>query len=273
MRDKDLVKTFFIDTFVASLPIVLYYTMPSTSKTLEICVTTLADVRNAIDGGADRLELCSALATGGVTPSAGMISCAIGMARGAIPVNVLIRPREGDFVYSEHEMRVMLHDIMLCAKLGASGVVIGALTPDGHLDAHALRRMAAQARDAGLTVTLSRAIDRTPDPVEAVAAAIDCGCHRILTSGGLPTALEGAGTLTRMHRAACGRLLIMAGSGISEHNLTNLLATAEIDEVHGSFRGPELFGHDANALPGLDALMRHTSEQCVAEAKRILHQF
>lgn len=245
--------------------------MTASPITLEICVTTLADVRAAIDGGADRLELCSALATGGVTPSAGMIRAAVGMAGGAIPVNVLVRPREGDFVYTTHEMRVMLDDIALCADLGANGVVIGALLPDGSLDTAAIARMAAHARDAGLTVTLSRAVDLTPDPVEAVAAAVDCGCHRILTSGGRPTASEGADTLTRMHRAADGRLLIMAGSGINERNLRSLLSTARIDEVHGSFRGAELYGHASTPLPGLEGLMRRTSAGCVAEAKRIIH--
>ncbi len=240
---------------------------------LEVCVTTIADVRNALAGGADRLELCSALATGGVTPSQGLIGQTVGIVDRSIPVNVLIRPREGDFVYSPDEVAAMASDITACARMGVSGVVIGALAPDGSLDCSNLSLLASLACDLGLTVTLSRAIDCTPDPVAAVPQAIDCGCHRILTSGGKATAIEGAEVLTRMRHAAAGRLMIMAGSGINDSNLTRLLSAADIDEVHGSFRGARAFGHDSNPLPGLDSHMRHTSAQCVAKAKQIIQTY
>lgn len=238
--------------------------------TLEICVSTLDDARAALAGGADRLELCAALATGGVTPSAGLIEQTISLVSGRIPVNVLIRPREGDFVYSEDEVQAMLCDIDACANLGASGVVIGALTPDARLDTHILTRLADQAHARGLSVTLSRAIDLTSDPVAAVGQAVAINCDRILTSGGEATALDGARTLSLMHRAAAGRTLIMAASGINESNLPRLLAAAQIDEVHGSFRGISPLGYETKALPGLEGPMRHTSAQCVAKAKTII---
>ncbi len=197
---------------------------------LEICTGDPVGVMAAVEGGADRVELCSGLAEGGLTPSAATIR----FASRRIPTNVLIRPRSGDFIYSEEEVGVMCDDIAFARSLGAQGIVIGALLPDGRLDSEACGRMLSFA--PGADTTLHRAFDLTPDPYEALETAIRLGFRRILTSGQAPTALEGARLIRELHRRADGRILIMAGAGVTPKNAAEILDLSEADEIHASAR-------------------------------------
>lgn len=197
---------------------------------LEICAADIASVRAAAAAGADRVELCSALTEGGVTPSAGFIAEARKSRN--LGLMVLIRPRGGDFVYSPEEVDCMVADIATCALLGADGVVIGALTPDGDIDMKACRRMVEAAR--GMSITFHRAFDMVRDPHSALEQIIELGCHRVLTSGQAPSAPLGASLLHELHSRAAGRIRIMAGAGVKSSNLAALLAEAQPDEVHAS---------------------------------------
>lgn len=198
---------------------------------LEICAADMESVRAAAAAGAHRIELCSALAEGGVTPSAGFIAEARKIC-GDMALMVLIRPRGGDFVYSREELECMLGDIELCVRLGADGVVIGALTPEGDIDKEACRRMVSAA--GGMSVTFHRAFDMARDPVQALEDVIALGCDRILTSGQAPSAQEGASMLRQLREQAAGRVWIMAGAGVKSSNLVELLRDANPDEVHAS---------------------------------------
>lgn len=197
---------------------------------LEICTGDPQGVKAAVEGGADRVELCSALAEGGLTPSVAMIQYSAHQ----IPTNVLIRPRAGDFVYSEEELEVMENDICMAVGAGANGIVVGALTPDGEIDMNACRRLLKNAR--GLDNTFHRAFDLTANPFHALEDIISLGFKRILTSGQAPTASEGAEMIKKLKEQAAGRILIMAGAGVTPENASNLLATSGADEIHASAR-------------------------------------
>lgn len=208
---------------------------------LEVCVDDIAGLDAAQQGGADRIELCSSLGCGGLTPSAGLMAEA---ARHSLPVIALIRPRSGGFVYSEAEARVMLHDIARAAELGLAGVAIGALTPARQLDLPLLERLIRAAADGQLQLTLHRAFDLVRDPGAALEAAIALGFQRVLTSGGAPTATAGTAQLAALVRQSQGRIRILAGSGIRPGNVTALLAATGVHEVHASCRAP---AHEAQA--------------------------
>ncbi len=197
----------------------------------EVCVDSIEGVIAAREGGAQRVELCAGLVEGGVTPSLGMVrlTCAQG-----IPVHVLVRPRGGDFVYSDFEMEVMRQDIAAARSAGAHGVVLGALLPDGSLDAARIRELAGLARP--LRVTFHRAFDLCRDPEQALDTLIDLGIERLLTSGQSATALQGAACIASLVRRAAGRIAVMAGGGISAANLLQLLDTTGVGEVHFSAR-------------------------------------
>ena len=153
---------------------------------LEVCCADLQSVQAAVEGGAYRIELCQALEIDGLTPSEVMMELAIDM---KIPVQVLIRPREGNFVYNEDEVQSMLKDIRLAKRLGANGVVIGALRPNGSIDEETVHRLVDEAE--GLSITFHRAFDVCAKPLEALERIISFGCHRLLTSGQAPTAEQG----------------------------------------------------------------------------------
>ncbi|MDT9001744.1 copper homeostasis protein CutC [Paucibacter sp. APW11] len=198
---------------------------------LEVCVDDVAGLQAAVEGGADRIELCSCLDLGGLTPSAGLMAEA---ARLALPVIALIRPRSGDFVYTAAEERVMRRDIELAAEAGLAGVAIGALGADGGLDLPMLERL---ARHAGhLALTLHRAFDLVPEPGVALEAAIALGFQRVLSSGGAPTAPAGAAQLATLVRQSRGRVQILAGSGIRADNVGALMAATGVTELHASCR-------------------------------------
>lgn len=207
-------------------------TPPTRTTLLEICIDDLAGLDAAVEGGADRVELCSALALGGLTPSLGLMELA---ATFDIPCNAMIRPRAGDFVYSDEEIDIMLSDIAAARQAGLAGVVLGASLPDGRLDRMVLQTL-AKAAD-GLDLTLHRAFDLVPDIAEAVEIAVKLGFSRILTSGGAKTAFEGMDGLKQAVAAADGRISIMPGSGVSAANATEFLALG-ITELHASCSAP-----------------------------------
>lgn len=203
----------------------------------EICSGSLLSALNAQAAGAHRVELCSALSLGGITPSYGFVEQA--RKRLKIDINVLIRPRPGDFLYESEEVAVMIADIQACARMGVNGVVIGALDPYGNVDMDSCRAMVAVARHLGLSVTFHRAIDRTRDILVALEDVISLGVDRVLTSGGKSTAQEGLETLARMNEIASGRVLIMPGSGVNAGNIREILCGCGACEVH--FSGSETF--------------------------------
>ena len=200
-------------------------------KCLEVCCGDLQSVRAAKEGGAHRIELCRALEVDGLTPSAEMMESAIGL---GIPVQVLIRPREGDFIYNEDEVGTMLHDIRQAKKLGANGVVIGALRPDGSIDEETIRRLVGEAE--GVSITFHRAFDVCTKPLEALEKIISLGCHRLLTSGQAPTAEQGIPLLKKLVEQSAGRLIIMPGAGVNVNNALKILSETGAHEIHGSLR-------------------------------------
>jgi copper homeostasis protein len=195
---------------------------------LEVCVDTAAGLAEAVAGGADRIELCAALALGGLTPSAGLMAVA---ASCPVPVMVMIRPRAGDFVWTETEVGMMEAEIAAARAAGLAGVVLGASLADGRLDVAMLRRLVVAA--AGLDLTLHRAIDLTPDMGGALEQAVGLGFRRVLTSGGEKTAEAGASRIAAMVKQAAGRISIMPGSGVNPVN-ARMLMELGIAELHAS---------------------------------------
>lgn len=199
---------------------------------LEICAGDIRSVRAAAMGGAARVELCSALSEGGLTPSYGLIKEAL-KERG-MKVNVLIRPRAGDFVYNKEELAVMKADILMARQLGANGVVFGCLTPQGKVDMTACRSLMDAAE--GMSTTFHRAFDLVADPFEALENVITLGFDRILTSGLRSTALSGAKTLKALIDKADGRIVIMPGAGINRENCAEIMRLTGAHELHASAR-------------------------------------
>ncbi len=199
---------------------------------LEICIDSVASAQAAADGGADRVELCANLPEGGTTPSAGMIR----MVRSVFPgdLMVIIRPRGYDFLYSEAEMEVMLHDIESARGLGADGVVIGCLTADARVDTVRCKRLMAAA--GPMDITFHRAFDMTRDLGEALETIIGLGIKRILTSGGQADAVKGIPQLAALVAHASGRASIMPGGGVTEKNVGEIVRATGVREVHLSAR-------------------------------------
>jgi len=195
---------------------------------VEACVDSVASAVAAERGGARRLELCAALSDGGTTPSAGMIAAC--RAAASIPLFVMIRPRGGGFVYTDAESDTMRRDIVSARELGADGVVIGALRPDGSVDLPLVRSLVAAAR--GIPVTFHRALDFTPDLERWLESLVDAGVQRVLSSGGAPTAAKGAALLAKLVRQAGSRLVVMAGGGVREDNVRSLVSLTGVREVH-----------------------------------------
>ena len=195
---------------------------------VEACVDSVEGAIAAQAGGAGRVELCDNLLEGGTTPSAGTI--AVARERLTIPLFVLVRPRGGDFLYSEAELNVMRRDIELARSLGADGVVIGALTADGDVDVPRTRELAALARP--MRVTFHRAFDLTRDPAASLDAVAAAGADRVLTSGAAPTALEGLATIAALVRQAAGRFTILAGGGITDESAPRVVRDTGVREVH-----------------------------------------
>ncbi len=202
--------------------------MPQNSSfSLEVCVESAAGLLTC-EGRADRIELCSALALGGLTPGPGLIRQA---QSSTVPVHVLIRPRPGNFTYDHHDLTAAIKDICFVRQCGLAGVVIGAAR-GGRLDLPAIRNM-IDAAD-GLHVTLHRVVDILPDPLLIIDQAFALGVGRILTSGGAEHALDGIARLSDMQRTAAGQVEIMAGSGITAMNVAQIARSTGITSFHAS---------------------------------------
>lgn len=197
---------------------------------LEIAANSLASALAAQEGGASRVELCTALELGGLTPSPGQI--ALVREKLSIPVYVLVRPRAGDFAYAEEEHATMLADTAHCAAAGCAGVVTGALTAEGDVDAARCQELVSAA--GGLDLTFHRAIDVCRDPAAALEVIIGLGFKRVLSSGGAAGAMEGSANLRRLIEQAAGRIEIMPGAGIGTGNIAALMAATGAREFHAS---------------------------------------
>lgn len=200
-------------------------------RCLEVCCGDLPSVRAAKEGGAHRIELCQALDVDGLTPSEDMMKSAIVM---GLPIQVLIRPREGNFVYDKKEQAEMQREIRFARKLGVNGVVIGALKSDGSIDEETVRSLVEEAE--GLSITFHRAFDVCTEPLKALEQIIALGCHRLLSSGQAPTAEQGIPLLKELVERAGERLIIMPGAGVNAQNARRILSETGAHEIHGSLR-------------------------------------
>ena len=204
----------------------------------EICVDSIAGVRAAKAAGAGRVELCADLLEGGITPSRGMIRQARTIA--GIGLNVMIRPRGGDFLFDDDEFATMRSDIETAKAEGADGVVIGLLSATGEIDIARTRELIALARP--LSVTFHRAFDMTPDPFRALEALIELGVDRVLTSGQEASVLEGLPLIVELIERAGDRIVIMPGGGITARNIDRILAAARPREIHFAALEPSASG-------------------------------
>ena len=237
-------------------------------RTIEVCSTSLHEVREAAAGGARRVELCSAITCGGVTPSHALIK-SVAEAALNIDINVLIRPREGGFFYSDEEVATMCRDIEFCREVGVHGVVIGALTADGEIDMEACQRMMQSA--GNLSVTFHRAFDVCTEPYKALEQIILLGCDRLLTSGQKPSAEQGAEFIAELVNHAAGRIIIMPGAGITPQNIAYIEQNTAAKEFHSTaavngsdhaYRGADV---SFAAYPDREGVIRHSSREVVLQ--------
>ncbi|MCP9613100.1 copper homeostasis protein CutC [Coprobacter tertius] len=227
----------------------------------EVCANSVGSVVAALEGGAQRVELCAGMPEGGTTPSYGMIKRA--KAVEGIRLNVIIRPRGGDFLYSGAELDVMCEDIFAARSLGADGLVFGVLTPGGEVDMAAMKTLMVAA--GSLPVTFHRAFDMVRDPFDALEKIISLGCKRILTSGGRQTAEEGIGLIRDLAGRAGDRIIIMPGSGVNAGNIKRLAEETGCREFHFSGRvsrpGGMIYRNTSVSMGG----MVHIDEYAVEE--------
>jgi copper homeostasis protein len=202
---------------------------------IEVVASTVHSCVEAELGGAGRIELCSALGAAGITPSSGLLE--VIKRHVAIPIYVMIRPREGDFTYSKEEVEVMKREIDLLGASGADGFVFGCLRADSTVDVELTRELVSHCGQ--IPVTFHRAVDCTPNLIHAVAEIAECGCERILTSGGKSAGPDGKETILAMHAAASNRIRIMPGGGIKPETFDRMYHP-DIAEYHLSGRSPKL---------------------------------
>jgi copper homeostasis protein len=205
---------------------------PNVPVLVEICVDSVASAVAAEGGGAARIELCSSLIEGGVTPSAGLMETT--RAAISLPLHVMIRPRAGDFFYDDAEFKIMQRDIALAKQLGANGIVLGILDINGQVDIARTQQLLTLARP--LPVTFHRAFDMTADLSRSLENLCALEVDRVLTSGGEPTALEGCETIAQLVQQSRGRIAVMAGSGIKPENARSLVERTGAKEIHVGLR-------------------------------------
>jgi copper homeostasis protein len=226
---------------------------------LEICVDSVESAVAAEAGGAQRVELCSGLIEGGLTPSLGLVHAV--RSRIGIAMRVMIRPRGGDFLYSDEEVAVMRDDILHITQSGADGVVLGLLTADGDVDVQRTRQLVEIAGPMG--VTFHRAIDMTRDLEQAIEDVIASGVDRVLTSGGEPTAMRGTSTIRKLVLAARGKIRVMAGGGVRAENVQEIARATGAVEFHAALRStiPSPIRHRVQDIhlgdPGIDDYARN----------------
>jgi copper homeostasis protein len=220
---------------------------------LEIAVTSVSGARTALDNGADRVELCSALELGGLTPSQGLVASVLAV---GIPVHALVRSRPGDFVYNIDELDTMIAEVRALVAQGVAGVVIGALTADGTLDIPALQHLVAATRHSPsgntVEVTLHRAVDQSVDPLQAVRELAALGITRVLSSGGAPSAAAGSATIAAMVHTTNSQgdsaVEIMAGGGVTVADIPALTALG-VHAIHLSAKTPAVARRAAGWVP------------------------
>lgn len=236
---------------------------------IEIAVDSIESAIAAEQGGAERIELCSALREGGLTPSLGLVRTVRSAC--TLALFTMIRPRGGDFLYTAHEFRAMQEDIRIMAGEGVHGVVFGLLTQDGHVDKERTCSLVELAKP--LEVTFHRALDMTVDPQQALEDVIACGVQRVLTSGAAASAWAGRNRLQSMVEQAAGRATIVVGGGVRPAQIARLMASTGATEFHSSMRRlmPSPMRYQPRKLnlgePGLDEFSRH---QVLAEEVREL---
>jgi copper homeostasis protein len=201
---------------------------------LEVCANSVQSAIAAQKGGANRIELCDNLHEGGTTPSFGQIK--VTLKHLTIPVHVLLRPRTGDFLYTDHEFEVIKNDLEVCAQLGCHAVVTGLLNADGTVDKPRCAELVQMAKQAGLKTTFHRAFDLSADMFQALEEIIELGFDCILTSGGKTTAIEGASKIAHLIQKAAGRICIMPGGGVNENNVADMVHYTGATEIHSSAR-------------------------------------
>lgn len=222
---------------------------------LEVCACDLASAKAAAAGGAQRIELCSNLELDGLTPPREWIVEARKI--DGLKLHVLIRPCEGGFVYDEAVFCQMREDIRMCRQLGADGVVIGALTPEGDIDVDHLRPLMEEAQ--GMQVTFHRAFDVSRDPFQALEDIISLGCDRLLTSGQQPTAEQGIPLLRKLATHAEGRIIIMPGAGVNPANAAKILNETGATEIHSSARNVTATGEKVTDAAVVAAICKSLS--------------
>lgn len=239
---------------------------------LEVAANSVTSALAAQAGGAGRVELCTALELGGLTPSPAQIAMARERLR--IPLYVLIRPRAGDFLYNDVECEVMLRDIEACVALGCDGVVLGVLDAEGEVDRSRCQALIDAAGRLG--VTFHRAFDLSRDLPQALEEIIALGCERVLTSGAQPSALDGAPLIRTLVAQSAGRIVVMPGAGVNAKNIAGLAQATGACEFHGSgkvelssgmnYRSPKLLDmqggewrSDENAIRALITALNQTS--------------
>ena len=215
---------------------------------LEVCVDSVESAVAAARGGAHRLELCSNLSNGGITPSAGLI--AVVRQAVSIPLHIMIRPRGSDFCYSDDEFRVMQRDVLMAKQLRADAIVLGILDLDGRIDTARTKLLVASA--APLPVTFHRAFDMSSDLFTSLRDLQSIGIPRVLSSGGKQTAIEGARNLKALVAASSGTIAVVAGSGINAGNVFDLLEQTGVSEIHATLRSslpsPMRYRNDAVSM-------------------------
>lgn len=214
--------------------------MNDNKNIIEIATSDFVTTQSAVNGGADRIELCANLAEGGTTPSFGTIKqCRASFSVSLYPI---IRPRGGDFLYTGDEFEIMLQDVKLCKQLGCDGIVIGLLNSNGTIDVKRTSALIDAAYPLG--VTFHRAFDRCIDPFVALEQLIEIGCERILTSGQKPSVVDGVDLVAELNKKAGERIIIMPGSGVRKENIKMLAAKTGCTEFHSSLRGKEISNMD-----------------------------
>jgi copper homeostasis protein len=241
------------------------------SVLIEICVDSVASAVAAERGGADRVELCSDLLEGGLTPSTGLMAAV--RSRISIGLQIMIRPRAGDFCYDGEEIEVMHRDIKVARDLGADGIVLGILTPEGTVDVRRTRQLVELAPP--LNATFHRAFDMSADLSMALEDVCATGAGRLLTSGGEQTCSEGSTTIAHLVKKARGRIIVMAGGGIRCGDAASLIERTGVSEIHAglshSFASPMLYRNPRVSMgqaQGREYQRAHVLEENVRELRR-----
>ena len=230
---------------------------------LEICANSIYSANQAQQAGASRVELCQNLENGGTTPSYGQIKLVRNQLH--IGVHVLIRPRSGDFLYTDDEFQEIIEDIRYCKSVGCDGVVIGVLNADGSVDKERMQVLVNEAKP--MCVVFHRAFDRCNDPQQAMEDIIELGCDRILTSGLQNTAWQGKDLLKDLIEQADGRIEIMPGSGVDASNVKEILNYTKAKSIHSSAKMivPSKMIFKSNSVTGMDEDEIYSSKEKVTE--------